>query len=174
VPNRRQFGAIRIKPGNLRFRRTAWSAVRLLRGKAEHLVLTRPFRWQVDEATNAHAVRQPAIDCSLNEIGGEESQRDCHTDLSRTAVFALCYAVRICCWISDEFIKPTAATANRYHQSRTCFGAYRARVFRADPLGQEDLAPPPSDLVHLALVAAPILHLRLISISSPAPSASAQ
>jgi hypothetical protein len=38
-------------------------AVQLLRGKAEHLVLTRPFRWQVGEASNAHAMRQPAIDC---------------------------------------------------------------------------------------------------------------
>src|SRR5215831_9308095 len=88
-------------------------------------------------------MRQPAIDCGLDEIGGEESQRDCHVDLSRAAVLPLCDAVRICCWITDEFTEPTAATGDRFHQSRTCFGTHRARVFRPDPLGQKNFTAPP-------------------------------
>ena len=117
--------------------------MRSARGKTKHLVLPRPFRWQVGEASNAHAMRHPAIDGRFDEIGGEESQRDCHVDLSRAAVLPLGDAVRTRCWISDEFTEPTAATGNRYDQSRTCLGTYWTRVFRADPFGQEDLAAPP-------------------------------
>jgi hypothetical protein len=47
-----------------------------------------PYRRQVSEASNVHAMRQPAIDRRLDETG-EGSQRDCHVDPSRTAVFAL-------------------------------------------------------------------------------------
>ena len=62
--------------------------LRLLRRKAEHLVLAGPLRWQVGEASNAPAVGEPAIDGCLDQIGRKESQRDCHVDLSR--VFPLC------------------------------------------------------------------------------------
>jgi hypothetical protein len=68
--------------------------------KPEHLVLLGPFRRQVGEASNAHATGEPAIDGRLDEIGRKESKRDCHVDLSRAALFALCDAVGTCCWIS--------------------------------------------------------------------------
>ena len=44
----------------------------LLRSKAEHLVLAGPFGWQVGEAGNSHAMREPPIDGGLDEIGREE------------------------------------------------------------------------------------------------------
>jgi hypothetical protein len=44
------------------------STVRLLRRKAEHLMLSGPLRWQVGEASNAHAMRQPTFDRGLYEI----------------------------------------------------------------------------------------------------------
>ena len=53
---------------------TLSGCMRLLPRGAEHLVLPGPFRWQVGEASDAHAMRQPAIDCGLDKIGGEESQ----------------------------------------------------------------------------------------------------
>ena len=43
----------------------------LLRGKAEHLVLTRPFRGQIGEARNPHATRESALNSRFDEIGGE-------------------------------------------------------------------------------------------------------
>ncbi len=46
--------------------------------KAKHLVLLGPFRRQVGEANDAHAVRQGAMDCGFDESGCEETQRDCH------------------------------------------------------------------------------------------------
>jgi hypothetical protein len=58
------------------------SAVRLLRRKAEHLVLAGPLRRQVGEASNADAMRQPAIDGRLEEIGCEEGQRDVRKSVS--------------------------------------------------------------------------------------------
>ena len=69
------------------------SAVRLLRRKAEHLVLSGPLRRQVGEASNAHAVGKPTIDGGFGEIGRYESQRDCHVDLSRCS-----FPAWRCCW----------------------------------------------------------------------------
>ena len=88
------------------------ACVRLLRRKAEQLVLAGPLRRQVGEASNAHAVGQPAIDGRFDQIRREESKRDCHVDLSRAAFFSLGDAVGTRCWIREEFIKPTAATGN--------------------------------------------------------------
>jgi hypothetical protein len=82
-------------PENSATMRAGLGPKRSARGKTKPLVLPRPFHWQVGEASNAQAVRQPAIDCGLDEIGGEQSQRDCHVDLSRAAVLPLCYALRI-------------------------------------------------------------------------------
>ena len=48
-------------------------SVRLLRRKAEHLVLPGPFRRQVGEASNPHTMGEPAIDGRLDEIRGKES-----------------------------------------------------------------------------------------------------
>ena len=64
--------------------------------KPEHLVLPGPFRRQVGEASNAHAVGEPAIDGRLDQFGRKESQRDCHVDLSRAALFALRDGVGTC------------------------------------------------------------------------------
>ena len=62
------------------------AGVRLLRRKAEQLVLAGPLRRQVGEASNAHAVGEPTIDGRFDEIGRKESQRDCHVDLSRERI----------------------------------------------------------------------------------------
>jgi len=64
-----------------------------LRRKAEHLVLPAPFRRQIGEASDTHAMRQPAIDGRFDEIGCEESKRYRHVDLSCTAVFPVGDAV---------------------------------------------------------------------------------
>ena len=72
--------------------------------KPEYLVLPGPFRRQVGEASNAHAMGEPAIDGRLDEIRRKESKRDGHVDLSRAAVFSRRDAVRTRCWISDEFV----------------------------------------------------------------------
>ena len=70
------FGAF-VSAAKIPFPRTETTAdrdsvrvcVRLLRRKTEHLVLAGPFRRQVGEASNAHAMRQPAIDGRFDEIG---------------------------------------------------------------------------------------------------------
>ena len=63
--------------------------MRLLRGKAEHLVLAGPLRRQVGKASNAHTMGKPAVDGRFDQIGCEESQRNRQVDLSRAAVFPL-------------------------------------------------------------------------------------
>ena len=47
---------------------------RLLRKKAKHLVLTRPFSRQMGEARNPHAARKSAVNSRFNEIGREEGE----------------------------------------------------------------------------------------------------
>src|SRR6516164_226699 len=101
--------------------------MRLLPRKTEHLVLLGPFGWQVGEASNAHAMGKPAIDGRFDQIGGKESQRDCHVDLSHAALFPPGNAVGTCCWISDEFVKPTTATGNCCHQPCARLRTYRTR-----------------------------------------------
>ena len=49
--------------------------VRLLPRKAEHLVLPGPFRWQLGEASNAHAMREPAIDGGCSELATDNRLR---------------------------------------------------------------------------------------------------
>ena len=68
----------------------------LLRSKAEHLVLAGPFGWQVGEAGNSHAMREPPVDGGLDEIGREEGKRDCHIHLADAAPLALGDAARGC------------------------------------------------------------------------------
>ena len=121
---------------------TLFGCMRLLPRKTEHLVLPGPFGRRIGEASNAHAMRQPAIDGRFDQIGREESQRDGHVDFSRAAVFSRRDAVRTRCWISDEFIKPTTAVGNRRDQSRARFCTHGASVLRPDPLGEEDLTAP--------------------------------
>jgi hypothetical protein len=53
-------------------RQSLVSNMPLLRSKAEHLVLARPFGWQVGEAGNSHAMREPPVDGGLDEIRREE------------------------------------------------------------------------------------------------------
>ena len=49
---------------------------RLLRRKAEHLVLARPFSRQIGEASNSHSMREPARNSCFDQIGREKGKRD--------------------------------------------------------------------------------------------------
>src|SRR6202051_4221782 len=76
----------------------------LLRSKAEHVVLEGPFGWQVGEAGNSHAMREPPVDGGRDEIGREEGKRDCHIHLADAAPLALSDAFRGCRFLGDKFI----------------------------------------------------------------------
>ena len=69
LPQKSRFLARRPLPTETLFE----SAVRLLRRKAEHLVLPGPFRRQVGEASNPHTMGEPASDGRFDEIGCKES-----------------------------------------------------------------------------------------------------
>src|SRR5215510_15591020 len=59
--------------------------VTLIDRQPKHLVLSRPFRGRVHEASHSHSARQPALDRSLDKIGSEECERDRHIDFSDAA-----------------------------------------------------------------------------------------
>ena len=44
----------------------------LLRDEAKHLVLSRPFGWQIAKTNDAHSVGQPAFNSGFDEMGCEE------------------------------------------------------------------------------------------------------
>jgi hypothetical protein len=98
------FSALEIPfPGNGdRSRQKLGSNGQLLRRKPEHLVLTGPFGSQVREADYSHAMRKPSFNRSLDEVGREEGERDCHVDLADAAVVARRDACRICRGVRDE------------------------------------------------------------------------
>jgi hypothetical protein len=60
----------------------------LLRGKAEHVVLARPFGRQVGDAGDTHAVGKPTFDGRFDEIRREKRQRDRHVDFASAASLA--------------------------------------------------------------------------------------
>src|SRR5580658_8659535 len=113
-----------------------------LRREVEDAVLPRPFGWQAGEAGNPHAMREPALDGRLDEIGGEEGKRDRHISLSDAAFFPLRDALRSRCCIGDEFFEPTAAARDRCDQCCASFGTYGTSVLRRGAFGQKDLAAP--------------------------------
>ncbi len=70
-----------VSAGKIRFSRQrrlelpeTWFEWGLLRRQIEHLVLARPFSWQVGEPTGPYAMGQSAFDRGLDEIGREEGQ----------------------------------------------------------------------------------------------------
>src|SRR5260221_9526071 len=83
-------------PGNGdRSRRRLGSNEELMRRKSEHLVLAGPFGRQVSEADDAHALREPSFDRSLDEVGREEGERDCHIYFAGTAAVSRCDAAKL-------------------------------------------------------------------------------
>ena len=67
-----------------------------VRGKTEQFVLPGPFGWQVGEASDAHAVRESAIDGRFDEIGCEKRKRDRHVYFADAAILTLRDAFRGC------------------------------------------------------------------------------
>ena len=63
--------------------------------KPEHLALAGPFGRQVGETDNSHAMREPAFDRRLDQIGRDECKRDRHVDLADAVALARRDAFRI-------------------------------------------------------------------------------
>src|SRR6202140_3653084 len=114
----------------------------LLRSKAEHLVLAGPFGWQVGEAGNSHAMREPAVDGGLDEIGREEGKRDCHIHLADAAPLALSDAFRGCRFLGDKFLEPTAPAGDRCDQGGAIFRTYRPGVLRRHSIRHKNRTAP--------------------------------
>jgi hypothetical protein len=81
----------------------------LLCNQTQHLTLAQPFDGEVAKSGHAHSVREPSIDCCLDEVGREEGERDCHVDLPRSAALTLGDAFCIRSGIGDEFVEPAVA-----------------------------------------------------------------
>jgi hypothetical protein len=58
---------------------------RLSSNESEHIVLARPLGRHVGKPRYANAAGQPALDRGLDELGGEEGERDRHVDISLVA-----------------------------------------------------------------------------------------
>jgi len=90
--------------------------VALVRREAKDSPLARPFGRQIGKAGHAHAVGKPAVDRGLDEIGGEEGERECPVHFADAALLALGNAFRARCWIGDELIEPAAAAGDRCNE----------------------------------------------------------
>src|SRR6516162_11530792 len=83
----------------------------LRRRKSEHLMLPRPLGGHFGEAGHSHAMRQPARDGCVHEIGRQEGKRDRHVDFPNAALLALGDAFRICVRVGKKFVEPAPDTA---------------------------------------------------------------
>jgi hypothetical protein len=115
---------------------------RLLRRKAEHLVLPRPLGRRVGKASNTHAVRQSSVDRRFDEIGCKEGKRDRHVHLADAAAFSFGDTFPGCRCASDKFIKPTTSAGDRCDQCCAIFRTYRTNLLRHGSLRQKDFATP--------------------------------
>jgi hypothetical protein len=68
---------------------------RLLRRKAEHLVLAGPFGRQIAEAGHSHATRESSFDRRLDEVRREEGERDRHVDIANAAPLSHRYTFNV-------------------------------------------------------------------------------
>ena len=117
---------------------------RLLRRKAEHLVLARPFSRRIGEASNSHSMRELARDSCFDEIGREEGKRDRHIHLADAAALTLRNGFRGCRRIRGKLGEPTTSPDNRRDQCGARFRPDRTDVSWR-PLRQENFAAPFSD-----------------------------
>ncbi len=90
--------------------------VALTRSEAKDSPLARPLGRQIGKTGHARAMGKPAVNRGLDEIGGEEGERECPVHVSDAALLALADAFRARCWIGDEFIEPEAATCDRCNE----------------------------------------------------------
>jgi hypothetical protein len=104
------------------------SNMELLGGKTKHLMLLGPFGGLVGEAGNAHAMRQPTLDCRFDEIGCKERERDRHVDLAGTTPFAFRNPFGGARRIIRKLVEPTAPASNRCNQCHARFRSYRTSI----------------------------------------------
>ena len=90
--------------------------VALTGSKAKDSPLARPFGRQIGKTGHAHAMGKPAVNRGLDEIGGEEGERECPVHVSDAGLLALGNAFRTRCWIADELIEPAAAAGDRCNE----------------------------------------------------------
>ena len=110
---------------------------RLLRRKAEHLVLARPFSRRIGEASNSHSMRELARDSCFDEIGREEGKRDRHIHLADAAALTLRNGFRGCRRIRGKLGEPTTSPDNRRDQCGARFRPDRTGAFRAPRVKDE-------------------------------------
>ena len=68
--------------------------VALTGSEAKDSPLARPFGRQIGKTGHAHAMRKPAVNRGLDEIGGEEGERECPVHVSDAGLLALDNAFR--------------------------------------------------------------------------------
>ena len=105
---------------------------RLLRGEAEHLVLARPFGWQVAETGNSHASGSRPSIAALTRSGARKASEIVMLIL-RTLHPSRLAMLSVCCWIGDKFFEPTAPAGDRCDQGGAGFRTYRTGVLRRLP-----------------------------------------
>ena len=76
-----------------------------------------------------------SFDRSLDEVGRDEGNQDCHVDLAGAAAVSRRDALRICSRIRDELIEPAAPAGNRGDEENAALGTYCAGVLRGHGCG---------------------------------------
>jgi hypothetical protein len=124
---------------------------RLLRRKAEHLVLAGPFGRQIAEAGHSHATRESSFDRRLDEVRREEGERDRHVDISNAAPLSHRYTFNVqlgSAISSSSHRRPQRSTRPRSRGSPTLSDE---RVAAGSPLAEAVLR-----FGHKAAIMAPV------------------
>ena len=102
-----------------------------------------PFGWQVGQAGNSHAMREPPVDGGPDEIGREKGKRDCHIHLADAAPLPLGDSFRGCRFLGDKFIEPPAPAGDRCDQGGAIFRTQRPGGLRQHSIRDKNRTAPP-------------------------------
>jgi hypothetical protein len=96
--------------------------------ESERAPLIRPGHRQIDESLETKATRQASFDCRLDDVGGEESERQGHPDRTLALVLSRSDRLQSETGIGEKFIQPAMRVAKSFDQDRARVGAYRAGI----------------------------------------------
>ena len=112
------------------------------RHESERLPLVWPGHRKINDTLQTVTTWQASFDCGLDDVGGEEGERQSHPD--RTLGLALSQSERLQSleWIGHKFTQPTMGVAKRLDENRARVGAHRsgAGLCIGDPLNDLTLA----------------------------------
>ena len=92
-----------------------------MRFQSKGFELLVPFRRRITKSLDSNTARQATFDRGADEIRCEESERDCHVDLTHTALLTCCDPLNVGHGARNDLVKPTTPSGDGADEARATF-----------------------------------------------------